>query len=239
MLAFFYEADEQRSWGFDPDDAQYWRVVATPKEHAVIAPTPDGALTFTTVHLRARRVLTLPECYEPPIHAYWEADGPAVRQLYARLSGDDQAPLHRVFGWPDLNQGPMQPNCQLASNGIWLGGPEAFENARVPDLQAGAADWVLLWQIDTDADAGCMWGDMGTMYFWIGRQDLAAGAFYRTWMVLQADTPRYSVESDLRCRSHSERERRQARGRTARPRVLPQPGGPVAERAMLTCSEGR
>jgi uncharacterized protein YwqG len=65
------------------------------------------------------------------------------------------------------------------------GGPEGFTDPRVPGLRDGAADRILLWQIDTDDSAGWMWGDVGTMYFWIRRQDLAAGEFGKTWMIIQ------------------------------------------------------
>ncbi len=55
----------------------------------------------------------------------------------------------------------------------------------VAGLQAGAADWVMPAQVDSDDDVGSMWGDAGKLYFAIRRQDLAAGAFDRTWLVLQ------------------------------------------------------
>jgi hypothetical protein len=51
----------------------------------------------------------------------------------------------------------MRLQCQLASNGIYVGGPDGYRHPRVGDLKAGAADWLLLWQIDTDEDAKWMW----------------------------------------------------------------------------------
>ena len=44
---------------------------------------------------------------------------------------------------------------------------------------------MLLLQLDTDDDAGMTWGDCGMLYFWITKQDLEAGRFENTWMVLQ------------------------------------------------------
>ena len=38
---------------------------------------------------------------------------------------------------------------------------------------------------DTDDDTGWMWGDVGTLYFWIREQDARAGDFSRVWMVFQ------------------------------------------------------
>ena len=30
-----------------------------------------------------------------------------------------------------------------------------------------------------------MWGDCGCIYFWLKKQDLAAGNFDRVWLILQ------------------------------------------------------
>jgi uncharacterized protein YwqG len=90
-----------------------------------------------------------------------------------------------MFGWPDLVQNPMQLECQLASNGIYVGGAAGWRDPRVPQLEGGAAEWMLLLQVDTDDEAGWMWGDSGTLYYWIRRPDLAAGRFDRIWMIFQ------------------------------------------------------
>jgi len=46
-------------------------------------------------------------------------------------------------------------------------------------------EWKLLAQIDTDDDAGWMWGDAGSLYFGIRNADLARSDLDRAWMVLQ------------------------------------------------------
>jgi uncharacterized protein YwqG len=43
----------------------------------------------------------------------------------------------------------------------------------------------LLLQIDTDDDAGMMWGDVGRLYFWVPRAELQERNFDAVWMVLQ------------------------------------------------------
>lgn len=185
LLAFFYDAEEQRGWGFDPHDRQYWRVVATDAETAIPTQGPGEAWTFPAIALAPRRVLTVPEQWEPPIHDLWDADRDGVNEVYEQIGIDGEPPRHRAFGWPDLVQNPMQLECQLASNGIYVGGPEGYRDPRVEELRAGADDWLLLWQIDTDDEVGWMWGDVGTIYYWIRRQDLAAADFGRIWMIFQ------------------------------------------------------
>jgi hypothetical protein len=46
-----------------------------------------------------------------------------------------------------------------------------------PRLDEEAQRWILLAQIDTDADANMMWGDCGTLYWLIRPEDLAARRF--------------------------------------------------------------
>ncbi|GAA2865019.1 hypothetical protein Acy02nite_13850 [Actinoplanes cyaneus] len=185
VLGFFYDWAEQR-WGFDPGDAGHWRVTATPVDEAV----PLSGESFTAHAVTATRVCTVPAIGEPPVEAvrgerhWWQRHDP-VEDFYGSLENDERVPLHRVFGWPDPVQGPMQLECQLAANGVHHGNPAGVEGARVEELTPGAPDWLLLWQIDTDDEMDWIWGDAGRLYYWIRRQDLAAGAFDRTWLVLQ------------------------------------------------------
>ena len=79
----------------------------------------------------------------------------------------------------------MELECQLVSNGIYCGDSVGYHSDEAKTLRSGASDWMLLLQIDTDDDTAMMWGDVGTIYYWIRKQDLVEGAFDRTWMILQ------------------------------------------------------
>jgi len=49
-------------------------------------------------------------------------------------------------------------------------------------------DWQLLLQLDSydyPGGSGWCWGDAGTLYFWVTKQDLAARRFDRCWMAFQ------------------------------------------------------
>ncbi len=52
-------------------------------------------------------------------------------------------------------------------------------------LEGGAAEWMPLLNVDTDDEASWMWGDAGTLYYWIRRPDLLADRFDRVWMIFQ------------------------------------------------------
>lgn len=67
----------------------------------------------------------------------------------------------------------MQLECQLASNGIYVGDSSGYNHPKRRALENGATDWQLLFQIDSDEKGlGTMWGDVGRVYFWIRQQDL-------------------------------------------------------------------
>jgi uncharacterized protein YwqG len=189
LLNLFYETDEQ-PWGFDPADAGAWRVLPADPVRAELRDAPDGAPVFPEIPLVGTRIPTFPG---------WEEDitdtilGPGSSyvddryiDLVERLDALAPAgPKHRLGGWPELEQAPWQLECQLVSHGPYVGDSEGYQAPAAASLGAGAADWVMLAQIDSDDDAGWMWGDAGKLYFAIRRQDLAAGAFDRTWLVLQ------------------------------------------------------
>ncbi len=190
LLGFFYDWAEQR-WGFDPADAGHWQVTATPLAGAAPVPAvPASTESFTAHSVTGLVVRTIPSIDEPPVDAvraekhWWQRRDPIV-DFYGALENDESVPLHRVFGWPDPVQGPMRLECQLAANGVHHGNPAGVEGARVEALAPGAADWLLLWQIDTDDALDWTWGDAGRLYYWIRRQDLAARNFDHVWLVLQ------------------------------------------------------
>ena len=79
----------------------------------------------------------------------------------------------------------MELECQLASNGLYVGDATGYQHPRRFELEGGATDWELLLQLDSDDDADMMWGDAGALYFWIRKQDAETADFSKVWMVLQ------------------------------------------------------
>jgi uncharacterized protein YwqG len=196
LLAFFYDADRQEAWGFNPADRGAWRVIhvqnlATARERTA----PPGTLSFAARGIQIAEELTVPDPWEPAFldefnaerRAWSEVDGgdvvyDLVTEEVAGLRGD---PIHQVFGWPAVIQAPMQLEVQLAANGIYVGNPTGYDDPRVEQLAIGATGWRLLAQFDSDDEVGWMWGDGGRLYFWIWEDALSAGRYESCWCVLQ------------------------------------------------------
>lgn len=85
---------------------------------------------------------------------------------------DPAASYHLMFGYPDDIQSENMPEDCVA-----------MTKTSFPSV---AADWLLLLQVDTDhTNSNLQFGDMGTLYFWICKDDLAAKRFDRVWMLME------------------------------------------------------
>src|SRR5262249_16673268 len=95
-------------------------------------------------------------------------------------------PKHQLLGLPSPVQGDqMELECQLASNGIYCGNPEGYATSRAKQLENGAGNWRLLFQMDSDDELGVLWGDGGMLYFWVEQAPAKRGDFSNVWLVLQ------------------------------------------------------
>ena len=188
-LHLFFDAEEE-PWGFDPADRDGWKVLRTDGVAANTRPPPPALPSdriFAPVMLSGRSALTYPttERVALPPEVGGAFDFEAVHAFMDAELGD--GPRHQVGGFPSPIQGDgMELEAQLASNGIYMGGPDSYTDARIAALEPGAADWRLLLQIDSDDSAGLMWGDTGTLYVWVREQDARAGDFSRVWMIVQS-----------------------------------------------------
>ncbi len=84
---------------------------------------------------------------------------------------------HQLMGYPTLIQ-PLPPELYCAAGG--LDTPEDRSSEEYDALAVQAADWLLLLQLTEDQYTDFTWGDGGRFYFYIHRDDLAAGDFSKT-----------------------------------------------------------
>lgn len=190
-LHFFYDMVEWPG-GIDPADRGHWAVLFTPADSlaGVAGRPPDlpSDLLFPTAPLAATRAVSYPEplLLEERLGRLSDLSDAEWRRIYDHRSRHERRPLHQIGGHPSPIQAPgLGYECQLASNGVYLGGPEGYASPQAAALAPGAGDWRLLLQVDSDDRAGMMWGDVGMLYFMIREPDAMARDFSRTWLMMQ------------------------------------------------------
>lgn len=206
IVSFFYD-NAQSAWGFDPKDQGSFRVLYFPvseelhRAHSPVKEEPPSLLQkikgsskkrseFYFQIFAVRRLAFVPfqsipdpcaKLLERPMRTLDDQD------MYANFFDEysHQGPAHQLLGWPTLIQNEMELECQMVTNGIYMGNTSGYKHPRRAELERSAQDWILLLQVDSDDDAQMMWGDAGVLYFWIRRQDLERSDFGSAWCILQ------------------------------------------------------
>lgn len=189
-LLFFYDCEEQ-PWGFRPEERDAWAVVHVERATPLVrCDVPGSAVrTFASASVTAYATLDLPAASDGLVEGHFGTAFDPQWESYCELTDElaRDAPHHRLLGHPRLVQGDLRGECQLAANGLYAGDPDAFATPAAKELLPSAhATWTQLLQLDSD-DTGTdwMWGDAGSLYFMIRREDLSVARFDRVWLVLQ------------------------------------------------------
>jgi uncharacterized protein YwqG len=195
LLSFFYDLENQ-PWGYDPGNLGGFRVVYTPPETVIENRGMSGsAYSVPECEIACRSGLSLPHMgsraysrLSQRIKFDVEEKG-AYFELQNELSGisspNVEGGCHRLLGHSANVQGDMQLEAQLVTSGLYCGNSSGYQDARRKQLEAGADDWVLLLQLDSDDTGVFMWGDSGMLYYWIRSEDIAERRFNRVWMTMQ------------------------------------------------------
>jgi uncharacterized protein YwqG len=205
LLSFFYDTG-QTAWGFDPNHKEGFRVLYFPEIsglNRIVGPeksSPSGLLqklqnltakkphqvsAFPSCQLSFSSFLSLPEsCPEDISDLLLDLDDD---EIYFKFLDNyrGEGPEHQLLGWPHPIQGEMESECQSTLDKTYPRDSGGDRDSYRQALKAQSSDWILLLQIDSDDKAGMMWGDLGMLYFWIRRQDLAALNFEKAWTILQ------------------------------------------------------
>ncbi len=203
-LYFFYEANAQ-PWGGDPDHLSSFQVLFVEDERAPLErvqhPIAQGwSFASGTKYTQIEALHPCPiefstEVTVAPdfIYKLSQEDGERLFEVNTIIK-KALWPMHQILGYSEPQQDEMELDCQLITNGgmevyyqLITSGVKDNDPRRV-ELEAGAPDWILLLQIDTDDDddsMGTMWGDVGMIYYWIQKQALAARNFDNCCLILQ------------------------------------------------------
>lgn len=177
-LLFFYDAEFQ-PWGFDPKDRGGWAVVQVPDIDPPTRPDEAHSIGF-------QRISVFPPWERESVQAFAFNDTELDEFGAIGDAPFSDRPKHQVSGLPSPVQGDcMELECQLVSHGIFCGDSSGYNDPRAASLQAGSAQWRLLFQMDTDDELDVMWGDAGMLYFWVEEEPARAGRFDNVWLVLQ------------------------------------------------------
>lgn len=196
MLFFFYEIETMK-WGFDPEDEGCARVYYFEKTEGFTALNPPNDLSADYVlpelAIEFGSGISLP-CYEElGVHSSLFSDlgWEDYERLATNLGVNTQTcERSKLLGYADLIQGEALTDCEATARGIYMGDGKSYQKlteAQKSDIKAHAADWVLLFQMASicDTDPEIMWGDLGNLYFYIKKSDLAAGRFDKIRLTLQ------------------------------------------------------
>jgi uncharacterized protein YwqG len=192
FLLFFYDLKSQ-PWGFDPADrggAATVYLSAADVSDVQTAALPPVPLRGDEVIKKAYVTFTLtkvaPSLENPAVEALHLNDDESDVYAELRESSYGKNPHHQIGGYADPIQNEnMGEECQLVTHGIYLGGSSTQPDPRIDTLRDGAANWSLLFQMDSDNELDIMWGDAGMLYFWIRREDARKLDFSKTWLILQ------------------------------------------------------
>ncbi len=175
-LLFFYEL-ECGSWGLYAKDVGSAVVVyeTGPPATAIKPDDLSYAADFPAYPVTFARDVSFPT--EERLAIDWsrlnKASADALEEALVELA--PAAPAHQIAGYPS----PVQSDCMEAECQDIAG--------RLGQRGGDVADWRLLLQVDTDDEAGMMWGDVGSLYFWVREQDAKIGDFSKIWMILQCN----------------------------------------------------
>ncbi len=198
-LYFFYDIVSQK-WGFDPADSGCARVYYFDITADKLRKTPlpqelpeEARVPLSKISFKSENELPSYDefCELTDISIFgknfnWKRYDKAAEKKI-KLPSRNPEEICKLLGYADIIQDSMIEECAQVTSGIYCGDSESHKNINEEQKAAIEADkpsWILLAQFGTLSD-DIMFGDCGCIYFYIRKEDLAAGRFDRVWLCLQ------------------------------------------------------
>lgn len=184
-LWFFYDcSDDGMPWGFDPKDADGFRVIFAENAALVSAEAPDDLeVTFDEAGISFESRVDLLST-DSDICDDLDLPDEEMDDYFDWLE-EREGGCNKLLGHSDNIQGGMELECEYVTHGLYCGDPSGYQKAKALGLHKNAARWTLLMQVESNEDIGMMWGDLGRLYLWITEEDLQARRFDKCWLILQ------------------------------------------------------
>jgi uncharacterized protein DUF1963 len=165
----------------DPQSLVGARIIYIPPGVRVtLRSTPPGITAYTHVNLHAECVATYPNFEHPVLIRAFRAPNEGRQEFLAHPVNDEAfiealwdlepGPRHQLGGYATPIQGPVEYEVAIAARG-------GKADRSDPRLEHEALDWKPLLQVDSDAVAGMLWGDVGMLYWMIQPTDLQERRF--------------------------------------------------------------
>ena len=185
-ILYFFCSAEQEAWGFDIKDKDKFNVffydgnLSELKRQEFPKDLKEHS-RYKSCKLSFQSSVSLPN---------WEQD--YVSKKLNKVESDKYLDIteeivesNKILGHADNIQGPMELECELVTNGLYCGDATGYNHPKAKQLEKNADTWTLLFQVDSNDEAGMMWGDMGMLYFWIKIEDLKNKKFDKCWLISQ------------------------------------------------------
>jgi hypothetical protein len=162
FLFFFYDQD-QSGWGLEAEDVGAWRVLYFEGDARECLPreAPEGLLRCCIY----REKFVTPHLVDLLQHGDSQNGHSRHQMLGVSISATDPLDRNRDSDY-DAETTRQYPSED--------------------GMETGDADWSLLLELDSDDETGWAWGDVGTLYFWVGKEDARQKDFSQVWMTLES-----------------------------------------------------
>ena len=194
MLSFFYDLNEMK-WGIEPEDKGFIRVYwfeNTEKLHPATLPEGlDEDYIIPMMRVRMREEVSYPAYEDVDVCSLPLYDDDLYEKALKNLKVKEKDDISKLLGWPEDWQGSMFEEVEDVTNG----NSDENEDSDLPfeqqqkRAQEARGKWQLLFQLDSldseEDNFDIMFGDAGSIYFFIPKDDLSKRRFDRVWMILQ------------------------------------------------------
>jgi uncharacterized protein YwqG len=180
MLSFFYESGEQ-PWGLTKAEKDGWRVYYF-RQSKDLEEYEEEIDLLPMFKIRFTEEPTYPDALSDEVESLAADAHDEYTDFSLECYGD--RPFHRLLGHPQLVQTDLRQPLEIAAKDVDIDNAMS-DIEKATHLFKASRRWKLLLQIDTDENAGMMWGDGGTLYFLIEDEALKKKNFDNVWLQLQ------------------------------------------------------